>query len=153
MNIRSISVVIGIVLGGNLISHPLAQAEEKPEIDVQIHATTAAIWQDLDQQNAALGKAIQAGAFDEVHHRAFAIRDLVAALPAHSGSLSPDKLAQVKANAQFVDTLAQRLDTDGDAKDKAGTESSYRKLQRILDVIRAYYPGDVTGHIINRKGI
>ena len=147
MNIRSISVVIGIVivLGGNLISHPLAQAEEKPEIDVQIHATAAAIWQDIDQQNAALGKAIQAGAFDEVHHRAFAIRDLVAALPAHSGSLSPDKLAQVKANAQFVDTLAQRLDTDGDAKDKAGTESSYRKLQGILDVIRAYYPGDVKG--------
>ena len=143
MKPRFIPVVIGMLLGINLIFQPLAQAGEKLETDMQIPATAAAIWQAIDQQSAALGKAIQTDAFDEVHHRAFAIRDLVAALPSHSGSLSPDKLAQVRANTQFVSTLAQRLDATGDARDKAGTESNFRKVQQILAAIRANYAGAV----------
>ena len=117
---------------------PSAQASEAAPM--QVPATSAAIWQALDQQSAALNKAIQTGLFAEVHHRAFAIRDLVAALPARSGALPADKLAQVKTNAGYVATLAQRLDATGDAKDKVGTESNFRKLQQILAVIRADYP-------------
>ncbi|MHB1300611.1 MAG: hypothetical protein ACYCY8_07060 [Burkholderiales bacterium] len=143
MKPRFIPVVIGMLLGINLIFHPLAQAAEKVETQVQIPANAGAIWQAIDQQSAALGKAIQTGAFDEVHHRAFAIRDLVAALPSHSGSLSPDKQAQVKTNMQFVATLAQRLDATGDARDKAGTESNFWKLQQILAAIRPNYAGAV----------
>ena len=117
---------------------PPAQAGEAAP--VQIPATSAAIWQALDQQSAALTRIIQTGAYAEVHHRAFAIRDLVAALPARSGSLPAGKLAQLKTNAGYVATLAQRLDATGDAQDKMGTESNFRKLRQILRVIRADYP-------------
>lgn len=135
---KTCSAILTAILLAGTAAIPLAQAAE--EAPVQIPATSSAIWQAIDQQLAALSKAIQTGAFDEVHHRAFAIRDLVAALPARSGSLPSDKLAQVKANVQFVAALAQRLDATGDAKDKAGTESNFKKLQGILSVIRADYP-------------
>ena len=130
----------GTMLTVGLIFNTLAHAEEKAVTQVQIPATSAAIWRSIDKETELLNALIQAGKFEEVHHRAFAIRDLVAALPARSGSLPPDKLAQVKTNIQFVATLAQRLDATGDAKDKAGTESNFKKLQGVLSVIRADYP-------------
>ena len=130
----------GTILAVGLIFNTLAHAEEKAFTQVQIPATSAATWRSIDKETELLNALIQAGKFEEVHHRAFAIRDLVAALPARSGSLPPDKLAQVKANVQFVATLAQRLDATGDAKDKAGTESNFRKLQGVLSAIRADYP-------------
>ena len=140
MRIRFTLIFMGMLLGGNLAFQPQALAGEKAESPVQIPATAAAVWQAMDQQSAALGKAIQTGAFAEVHHRAFAIRDLAAALPARSGALPPDKLVRLKANVQFVATLAQRLDATGDAKDRPGTESNFRKLQQVLTAIRANYP-------------
>lgn len=139
MNLKqTLAAALSVILLAGTAAVPPAQASEAAP--VQIPATSAAIWQALDQQTAALTKAIQTGAYAEVHHRAFAIRDLVAALPARSGSLPADKLAQVKANVRYVATLAQRLDATGDAKDKMGTESNFRKLQQILGVIRADYP-------------
>ncbi len=131
------AVFTAILLAGTAVILPAQASEEAP---VQIPATSAAVWQAIDQQVAALSKAIQTGVFGEVHHHAFAIRDLVAALPARSTSLPPEKLAQVKANVKFVASLAQRLDATGDANDKAGTESNFKKLQGILGTIRADYP-------------
>ncbi len=140
MNTRFIPVMIGMLLSINLIFHPVAQAAEKTEPQVHIPATVTAIWQAIDLQNTALDKAIRTGAFAEVDPRAFAIRDLVAALPSHAGHLSPDKLARIKTNIQFVAILAERLDATGDAKDKTGTESNFKKLQRILKTIRFFEP-------------
>jgi hypothetical protein len=136
----SSAVILGTILAGSLIFNPLAQAAEKAEAQVQIPATSEAIWRSIDKETEQLAALIQTGKFEEVHHHAFAIRDLVAALPARSGSLPPDQLAQVKSNVQFVATLAQRLDATGDAKDKVGTESNFKKLQKVLSALRADYP-------------
>ncbi len=134
------TVALGAILAGGLVFNTLAHAAEKTATQVQIPATSEAIWRSIDQETELLNALIQAGKFEEVHHRAFAIRDLVAALPSRSGSLPPDKLAQVKTNVQFVVNLAHRLDATGDAKDKAGTEYNFSKLQGVLSVIRADYP-------------
>lgn len=134
------AIALGTILAGGLIFNTLAHAAEKAVTQVQIPATSEAIWLSIDKETKLLDTLIQSGKFEEVHHHAFAIRDLVAALPARSGSLPADKLAQVKANVQFVATLAQRLDATGDAKDKAGTESNFKKLQGVLSMIRADYP-------------
>lgn len=134
------TVALGAILAGGLVFNTLAHSAEKTATQVQIPATSEAIWRSIDQETELLNALIQAGKFEEVHHRAFAIRDLVAALPSRSGSLPPDKLAQVKTNVQFVVNLAHRLDATGDAKDKAGTEYNFSKLQGVLSVIRADYP-------------
>jgi len=134
------AVALATILAGGLILNTPVLAAEEAVAQVKIPATSAGIWRSIDKETELLGTLIQAGKFEEVHHRAFAIRDLAAALPARSGSLPPGKLAQIKENIQFVATLAQRLDATGDAKDKAGTESNFKKLQKILSVIRADYP-------------
>lgn len=100
---------------------------------------TVGIWQAIDAKSAALKKTIDAGKLDEVHHEAFAIRDLVAALPPHSTSLPADKLAKVRDGVKFVATLAARLDATGDAKDLAGTQQNYAKLMTMLASLRSNY--------------
>lgn len=135
------ALVVGSLITGSLVFGASAAAAGKADEKVSIPATSEAIWQSIDKETEQLTTLIQIGKLEEVHHHAFAIRDLVAALPARSASLGPEKVAQVKANAKFVDTLAERLDATGDAKDKAGTESNFQKLKVLLKTIRANYPG------------
>lgn len=132
---------LALMLFGFVGWYSFANAANKPEVQAQIPATAEAVWQAIDQHVAQLAKVIQPGALGEVHHHAFAIRDLVAALPERSRSMSADKLAQVKANVIFVATLAERLDAAGDAKDKAGAELNFGKLKNVLTLMRKYYTG------------
>ena len=134
-------VVLGMLMTGSLIFSTPVAAAGKADEKVIIPATSEAIWKSIDKETEQLATLIQSGKLEQVHHHAFAIRDLVAALPAKSGSLPADKLAQVKAGSKFVATLAERLDATGDAKDKAGTESNYEKLKGVLKAIRANYAG------------
>ena len=138
------TAIFGAVLAASMILNPLAQGAEKAGAQVRIPAGSAEIWQAIDKEVEQLAALIQAGKFEKVHHHAFAIRDLAAALPARSGSLPADKLAQVKTDNKFVATLAERLDTTGDAKDKLETESNFQKLKTVLTTVRANYP-DSTG--------
>ncbi len=114
-------------------------ADEK-EAAVTVPNTPSEIWQAIDSQVDETTKLIQAGTLKELHHHAFAIRDLVAGLPAHSASLPADKLAKVKSDGKFVATIAERLDTAGDSNDKAAAETNFGKLKNILATLRANYP-------------
>lgn len=138
---RSRAVIFGAILAGSLLFNPLAQATEKAGSQVQIPATSEAIWKSIDKETEQLAALIQTGKFEEVHHHAFAIRDLVAALPARSGTMPGDKLAQIKSDSKFVATLAERLDAAGDARDKTATETNFQKLKGVLKSLRANYSG------------
>lgn len=129
-----------ILLSLNLTALVYAQSNESTETTVKIPDTVAAIWQAIDNQTTELSEIIQAGKFDEVHHRAFAIRDLATALLKHPEALSADKFEQIKTQIKFIDTIADRLDKSGDAKDKTATESNFKKLQNVISDLRAYYP-------------
>ena len=133
------TILFAMLLAGSALFNPLAQAAEKPDAATPIPATSEAIWQSIDKETERLAAVIQTGKLDEVHHHAFAIRDLVAALSTRSGNMPAEKLAQVKANTKFVAALAARLDTAGDAKDKAATEANFQKLKDVLKTIRANY--------------
>ena len=125
----------------SLLFNPLIQAAEESEAKTEILATPDAIWQSIDKQTQALATEIQANKLDEVHHHAFAIRDLAAALPERSKDLPADKLTKVNAGNKFVAILAERLDASGDAKDKAATEANFEKLQKVLKSIQQNYSG------------
>ena len=116
-------------------SAPATASTAEAEAPTQIPATAAAIWQAIDQQSAALKAAIQNNALKDVHHQAFAIRDLVAALPDRSRSLPADAQANLQRDVKFVATLADRLDATGDANDQAGAQSNYDKLATVLSGI------------------
>ena len=129
------------LLVGSALMPALGYAEEERTEPTQIPATSAAIWQAIDQQTAALDQVIKAGKLEEVHHHAFAIRDLVNALPAKSTTLTAAQLTQVKASGKFVATLANRLDTAGDAKNLGDTLTHLQRLKDLLKTIRAHYKG------------
>jgi hypothetical protein len=99
---------------------------------MRIPATVDGIWQAIDRQSAQLKASIQGGSLADVHHQAFAIRDLVAALAGRSGSLPVDAQAKLQGEAKFVATLADRLDASGDANDKEGAQANYDKLVGVL---------------------
>lgn len=124
-----------------LIGAPFAvPAHASEEAPVRIPAAAASIWQAIDQRAAMLEKLIQAGTLEEVHHHAFAIRDLSAALSEHTSSLSSSQRDKLQSDIKFVDTLAQRLDVSGDNNDRAGAEENLSKLKGVLKSMRALYP-------------
>lgn len=124
------------VLGASRQVVVVAETPEKTTIP----ATAEGVWQAIDAKAAELKKTIDKGDLGQVHHEAFAIRDLVAALPARSGALAPEKLAKVASGVKFVATLAERLDASGDAKDAAATKQNFEKLSTVLASLRANYP-------------
>ena len=129
---------LAVALSGPLFLASLAVAAEAVE-KTAIPETADAILQAIDAKSAELKKTIDSGSLDAVHHQAFAIRDLAAALPAKSASLPADKLAKVKGNVKFVATLAERLDATGDAKDLTSTKTNYAKLTTVLASIHSNY--------------
>ena len=124
---------------------PTFAADEKaePEVKIKIPDTAAGILMEIKQHEEELGKTITDKKLDDVHHHAFAIRDLLNALPDKSKDLPADKLTKLKVNAKFIASLADRLDKSGDANDQAGTESNFKKLQGILREIESLYPPEL----------
>jgi Cu/Ag efflux pump CusA len=139
----ALALGVTLALTSALTQRASAQHEDK-SAPVAIPDTPAAIWQLIDKETDETTKAIQAGALKDLHHHAYTIRDLVAALPDHSKSLPADKVTKVKADSKFVATLAQRLDTAGDSNNKAASISNFDKLKDVLKSIRANYPEAVT---------
>lgn len=128
-------VLMAGVFGASAESATAAETSEKTVIPTTLEGT----WQAIDAKAAELKKTIDKGDLGEVHHQAFAIRDLVAALPGKSSALSADNLVKVKSGVKFVATLAGRLDAAGDSKDAAGTKQNYEKLTTVLASLRANY--------------
>ena len=114
-----------------------APAMEAEEADAQtaIPDSADAIWLAINQHSGELKTTIATGELKQVHHHAFAIRDLVAALPAHSPTLPADDQAKLEGEVKFVTTLADRLDETGDAADRAGAQANYDKLVTVLNGI------------------
>lgn len=110
------------------------------EVEAQpLPTTIPAIWEAIDQHAAAINKALASNQLDTIHQHAFAIRDLVKALPDLSKNLSQEQLKELQQNVGYTEQLAKRLDKTGDANDKEGTEANWQKLQKVLIQIRANY--------------
>ena len=119
-------------------AEPASAPTQTPEAEapsMQIPATVDGIWLAIDKQSADLKAGIQANSLKDVHHQAFAIRDLVAALPERSKALAADEQAKLQGEVKFVATLADRLDATGDANDQAGAQANYDKLVTVLNGI------------------
>lgn len=97
-----------------------------------IPASADATWRAIDGKLDELRAIIAHGDLKQVHHVAFAIRDLVAALPAQGRALPADDQARLSNGAKFVATLADRLDASGDGNDRVGAQANLEKLEVIL---------------------
>ena len=121
------------------VSAPTAAFAET-ESKIAIPATADGIWKAVDQEMATLNQLITDKKLATLHEHAYAVRDLLAALPAHL-KLSATDQAKLGSDQKFVAALASRLDQSGDSGDQAGAQSNYDKLKGVIASIRQLSQG------------
>ncbi len=117
---------------------PAGEAAEQEESGEKITpaGSTREIWAQIGEEQKKLADAIQNGQLKDVHHLAFGIRDLVAALADKTGASSPGAAPKLKSLVEQVGASAGRLDELGDAGNLTGTEAEFAKLGSILNSIK-----------------
>ncbi len=136
-------VIIGLLslaLGICRLSMASVAEENDKEGKAKIPDTVAGIWAEVKEHEQEVGKTIAAKKLDKVPEGAFRIRDIVNALPDNSKGLPADKLAKVKANAEIVADLTNRLGESSGANNSVETEANFKKLQGVLNTIESLYP-------------
>ena len=123
-----------------LITAPAARAHAGEHDDkgkVAIPATVPAIWTEINKHQTELTQVVQTKKLAEVHHHAYAIRDLVAALPAKAAA---DKKARVEGASKNMASLADKLDAAGDNNKQADAEAGLKQLDALLKQLKAQFP-------------
>ena len=88
----------------------------------------------VHEHQAELAQTIADKKLDDVHHIAFAIRDLAVPLPEKA---TPDSKAKVEGSVKNIAKLAEALDASGDAGDQAAAEANLKKLDGVIKVLEA----------------
>ena len=124
------------VVGASIPTAAFAETESK----IAIPATADGIWKAVDQEMATLNQLIVDKKLATLHEHAYAVRDLVAALPEHV-KLSPADQAKLASDEKFIAALASRLDQSGDSGDQAGAQSNYDKFKSVISNVRQLVQG------------
>jgi hypothetical protein len=149
MEHRRFGAVIGCAVALRLVLAPAPASTHEGAHEEGAHATGTShadtktvgeLWRGVKVHETELQRLVQAKDLGKVHEVAFALRDLVAAMPDQSAQLPPERLAKLQGNVKYVGTLAERLDAAGDANDQAATERSIKQLDSVLAAIAALYP-------------
>lgn len=114
---------------------------EAPET-VTPAGTIPEIWTQIAGEQTKLAAAIQNGQLKDVHHLAFGIRDLVAALAGQAKAATPANATKLDSMVEQVKASATKLDELGDAGNLSGTQAEYAKLQSVLSAIKAVAGGN-----------
>ncbi len=123
----SAALAITAINSPSLFAHEGEEHTAKSE--TKVPDTAAGILQEIHKHHGELAETVKSKKLAEVHHHAFAIRDLANALPA---KVAADKKARVEGSAKNIAKLAEDLDKTGDANDQAGTEANLKKLDGVL---------------------
>lgn len=103
---------------------------------MKIPDTVEGIFKQIHEHHLELAEVVKDTKLAEVHHHAFAIRDLANALPAKA---APDKKKQVQGTTKSIARLAEDLDASGDANDQAKTEANLKKLDGLIKVLETQF--------------
>ena len=114
-----------------------AGEEHADQGKVAIPDAVPAIWTEINRHQGELTATVAAKKLAEVHHHAYAIRDLVAALPPKA---APDKKARVDGAAKNMAALAEKLDAAGDNNRQADAEAGLKQLDALLKQLKAQFP-------------
>lgn len=96
---------------------------------VQVPDTLDGIWKEIHKHHQELGETINSKKLGEVHHHAFAIRDLAKALPA---KVPAEHKKHIENLVKRVSQIAEDLDKSGDAGDQPKTEANLKKMDKVL---------------------
>ncbi len=113
-----------------------AFADEEKEAKTKIPDTTEGIFKAIHTEHMELAETVKNKKLADVHHHAFAIRDLAKALPAKAAA---EKKKQVEGAVKNIAKLADDLDKAGDDGKQVETEALLKKLDGVLKVLEAQF--------------
>ena len=106
----------------------------------KIPATVEDIWKEIHQQQGKLAAVVAEKDLGEAHDPAFAIRDLVKALP---DKVPSDHKSAAKAGAKEIAKLASAIDKSGAAQAQKATEANVKKMDAAVAALKAkLQPGE-----------
>ena len=107
----------------------------------KIPATVEEIWKEIQKQQGKLAAVVAEKDLGEAHDHAFAIRDLVKALP---DKVPADHKPAAKAGAKEIAKLASDIDKSSAAKAQKTTEANVKKMDAAVAALKAkLQPDDV----------
>ncbi len=95
----------------------------------KIPATLPDIWIAIHKQEVELAATVEQKDLGEAHDHAFAIRDLVKALP---GKVDADNKAKAEQAAKEIAKIAADIDKTAAAKAQKATEANVKKLKTAV---------------------
>lgn len=109
---------------------------------VPIPGSLPKIWAYVLEKQEQLDRIMKSRDFkaNKIHEIVFSIRDLVAAMPRNSKSLSQKKLRILKKEVGDVDLLADHLDETADSRSIDETSELVDELNNELKKIEKIYP-------------
>lgn len=137
---KSIVVAIGIAAFIAFTVNPTQAQEAKDKKPAQegggghshftkIPATVEDIWKKIQEQQAKLTSVVAQKDLGEAHDHAFAIRDLVKALPAKVPAEDKEK---AETGAKEITKLAADIDKSAAAKAQKATEANVKKMDEAI---------------------
>ncbi len=96
--------------------------------------TAEGIMTAIHKAHGELADIVKSKKLADVHHAAFAIRDLANGLPA---KVAADKKARVEGSVKNIAKLAEDLDKSGDDNNQAATEANLKKLDGVLKALES----------------
>ncbi len=99
----------------------------------KIPATVPEIWRAIHQQQAELVRTVAKKDLGEAHDHAFAIRDLVKALPA---KVAAEHKAKAEDGAKEITKLAAAIDKSGAAGAQKATEANVKKMGEAITALQ-----------------
>jgi hypothetical protein len=100
----------------------------------KIPAAVADIWKEIHKQQARLVSTVAKKDLGEAHDHAFAIRDLVKALP---GKIAPENKTAAEAAAKEITKLAAEIDRSGAARAQKATEAGVKQMGEAVLALEA----------------
>jgi hypothetical protein len=123
--------------------HP-EHKEGEAHAKVKVPDSLDGIWAEIHKHHHELADTVKAQKLAEVHHHAFAIRDLAKALPSKVPS---EHRKHAEGMVKKVSQLAADLDKSGDANDQASTEANLKKLDAQLKAMEEMFgPSETAPH-------
>lgn len=100
----------------------------------KIPATVELIWKEIQKQQGKLASVVAKKDFGEAHDHAFAIRDLVKALPA---KVPAENKAKTEEAVKEITKLAADIDKSGAAGAQKATEANVKKMDTAIAALQA----------------
>ena len=137
--------ILGLALSAAFaLTTPILHADEHKKVaeeheeggKMKIPETTEGIFKEIVTEQTELKETIEAKKLADVHHHAFSIRDLAAALPAKAAA---DKKAAVTATSKNIAKLAGDLDEAGDGSNQAACEAGIKKMDALIKMLTGQF--------------